>query len=100
MKHRILAVMPECLNYPSHYQVSVAKSFDEAQKMIEQAELLGIRLDSLDIPANNEEAFWEFLNWMQSSGRNYPFSVFGISDTDRFWALCEECRSRGFHFNT
>ena len=100
MMYKLLAVMPERLNYLSCYEVTVADSFAQAKERIEQMESQGTPFDSLDLPAGDENRLWEFLNWMRATGRNYPFSVFGDLSTESFWALCEKCRSLGFHFNT
>ena len=100
MNQKLLAVMPDRLNYLPGYDVSVAHSFEQAKSMILRMESQCTPFDTLDLPARDEKALWDFLNWMRRNCRNYPFSVFGCKDTKRFWKLCEECRSKGFIFNT
>ena len=97
---KLLAVKPVSTRYGCQYRVSVAHSFREARLLIAQAEQTGEPFDDLDIPVSNEAEFWEFLDWMRKTGRNYPFSVFGCEDTHSFWKLCEKCRAMGFRFNT
>jgi len=100
MKQNLLAVMPDGLNYLPEYDVSVAKSFEQAKAMLRDMEERGTPFDTLDLPADDEKRLWEFLNWMKTTGRNYPFSVFGCKSDKEFWALCETCRKKGFQFNT
>ena len=97
---KLLAVMPVYSHYHPDYQVTAARSFEEAKDLLRLAEQAGKPFDSLDLPVSDEKQFWSFLDWMRLTGRNYPFSVFGCKNTPHFWQLCEKCRSLGFHFNT
>ena len=100
MKKRLLAVDPPSTNYLHIYDVTVARSYDQAKEMLQQAEQTGVPFETLDIPACDKAKFWEFVEWMEQTGRNYSFSIFGITDTDRFWQIVENLRARGFHINT
>ncbi len=97
---KLLAVTPDSTNYAPFYKVTVARSFDHAKALIQQAEEDGAPFDTLDLPVYDEDIFWQFLNWMRSTGRNYSFSVFGYRNTFHFWNLCNKARNQGFHFNT
>lgn len=96
---KMLSVRTEHGNYAPYYQVTYADSFMEAAEKILQAEEEGCPFDELDLPAGDEQKFWEFLNWMERRGRKYPFSVYGCN-TFTFIRLRDKCRARGFHFNT
>ena len=100
MKMRMLAVMADNLNYLPCYEVSVAGSFEEAKIRIQAAEENGSPFDVLDIPAGDEKIFWDFLEWMHRSGRNYPFSIFGIGNTFNFMRIVRKARGQGFTVNT
>ena len=96
---KLLAVRSERTNYVSYYEVTYARSFPEAAAAILRAEAEGAPFDDLDLPVQDEAAFWEFLDWMARRGRKYPFSVYGC-DTPTFLRLRDLVRARGFHFNT
>ena len=100
MKRKLLAVMPQSLNYGSFYDVDVAYSFQEAKEMIELAETNGNPYEDLDLPAGDEKTFWEFINWMEITRRRYRFSIFGVKTEKQFWEIAEKARNKGFHFNT
>ena len=100
MKKRLLAVNPPSTNYLHIYDVTVARSYDQAKQILQQAEEAGILFEALDIPASDEAKFWEFVEWMEKNGKKYSFSIFGIRETDRFWQIVETLRERGFHVNT
>ena len=97
---KLLAVMPPHTHYNPNYEVSVARSYEEAKFMILRAEQEGVPFDTLDLPVRDEKMFWQFLEWMRTMGRNYSFSVFGCKDDAHFRELCKEAREKGFHFNT
>lgn len=97
---KLLAVMPEYTTYHPRYAVTVAHSFAQAKELLLQAELAGVPFDDLDLPVSDENAFWVFLEWMRGTGQNYPFSIFGCDDTDRFWSLVQKARAQGFYVNT
>ena len=100
MKRKLLAVTPESTNYIGLYEVDIAHSFAEAKEMIIAAEDCGRPYDDLDLPAADEKKFWQFVDWMEKTGRRYAFSIFGIADAARFWKIAEQIREKGFHFNT
>ena len=100
MKRKLLAVMPQSTNYIPSYEVTVARSFEEAVRLIIAAEEAGAPFDDLDLPVQDERMYREFLEWMRRTERNYSFSVFGCRNTLHFWQLCREARAQGFRFNT
>ena len=100
MKRRLLAVMSPSTNYVPYYEVSTARSFEEAKLMIQQAEADGRPFDDLDLPVSDEALFREFLDWMEKRGRKYAFSIFGYKNPLRFQAIANEARARVFHFNS
>ena len=97
---KLLAVMPETTRYGTYYTVTVAESFEHAKYLIQRGENLGMPFDDLDLPVYDEKEFRSFLEWMRSTGRNYPFSVFGCKDTVHFVKIRDEARAMGFHFNS
>ena len=100
MKRKLLAVMPQSTNYLSMFDLSIARSFEEAKRMMMSAEAQGCPYDDLDLPVSDEKRFWQFVEWMEETGRRYSFSVFGYKDTKHFCKIAEKVRDRGFHFNS
>ena len=99
MKRRLLAIKPDSSNYIDLYTVTVARSFEEAKTMIRQAEEAGTPFDDLDLPVYDRKAFEDFINWMISTNRKYPFSIFGFRNPLEFMNIRNKARSCGFHFN-
>lgn len=96
---KLLAVRQNPTNYVSCYQVSYARSFEQAQEMILRAEQQGCPFDTLDLPVRDEESFWAFLDWMERRGKKYPFSIHGQLHGFQFIRIRDQARARGFHFN-
>ena len=80
------------------YEVSVARDYEDARSQIVRAEEEGNSFDALDLNVSDENEFWDFVSWMEDTGRTYPFSVFGCN-TFKFVKIRVIVRSRGFHFN-
>ena len=100
MRRKLLAVMPQSINYRSIYDVDVAHSFREAKEMIMLAETNGIPYEDLDLPVDDEKMFWEFVKWMEITHRRYSFSIFGVKNPKQFRKIAEKVRNKGFHFNS
>ena len=100
MKMRMLAVRPRRTNYLHVYEVDYARSLEEAKEKISLAERSGYPYETLDLPVANEKKFWDFVEWMEETGRNYPFSIFGAKSDAHFWSIAEKVREKGFHFNS
>jgi len=97
---KLLAVRTQPVNYGSYYRVTYARSFEEAKEMILRAEAAGEPFEDLDLPVLDEGAFRAFLDWMEARGRKYPFSIYGERSTAEFLRIRDNCRARGFHFNS
>lgn len=100
MKRKLLAVRPHSLNYLEIYEVSSARSFDEAKRMIVDAEAEGVPFDALDLPVRDEKAFWAFLEWMRDTHRRYPFSIFDYGSNLRFLHIRDRAAGMGFVLRT
>ena len=98
MKRRLLAVQPQSMNYPDYYEVSVAYSYPEAERMIEEAEKNGQAYDQLDLSVRDTVRFREFVDWMEGRQSKYPFSIFGYASPFLFSMIKNEARRRGFDF--
>ncbi len=97
---KLLAVMPQATNYGSFYDLSIANSYEQAKDMIISAEYAGAPFDDLDLPVQNEEIFWEFIDWMEKTDRKYSFSIFGYKSDAQFLNIAKAVREKGFHFNS
>ena len=100
MKRKLLAVNPQSTNYLPFYDVEVSTSFVAAKEMIILAELRGEPYADLDLPVFDENQFWEFIEWMEKTNRQYSFSIFGAKSDEHFWEIAETVRKKGFHFNS
>ncbi len=99
MEHsRMLAVRETETNYLPCFEVTYAASFDEAKKMIIEAEANHAPFDQLDLPVYDSDEFWEFIEWMESTERYYPFSIYGTNNPFVFTKIRNEARRRGFSF--
>lgn len=96
---KLLAVQTEAANYAPYFQVSCARSFEEAKEMILRAEQEGCPFDTLDLPARDEESLWRFLDWMAQRGKRYSFSIHGQLHVFQFIRIRDRARARGFYFN-
>ena len=96
---KLLAVKPRSADYIG-YEVTVASSFEQAKHFICRAEQQASPFDALDLPVNDESAFWAFFRWMEESNRKYGFSIHDYKNDKQFIQIRDHARARGFHFNS
>ncbi len=94
MKQRVLAIGDSGKGLPEYYEVTSEYLFENAKELIRKKEQAGQRFDGLFISVENLNAFWEFLEWMDTTGKVYPVGILCYRNRFQYILLRTQIRHR------